>query len=477
MKFHAVCLMVVLSLTLIPQLPHGRGSESASPVPADVETVTIRGDEFNVWPIEDLIERGFDITPVPREGNSAWVYIEAVSAFADLPEDLQDAFDYARNIAWPEGQKELADYLDLPGNRRAMELARKAAGMKAYQMPCFGDRTGSVLGILLPNLSHLRFLTKLVVVDGRRLEAQGRYDQALGRYTTMLRTGGHIGQGITLIEGLVAIAVWALSERAAQDMVLRRPLSRKQLKTLQTELNKLAPRLPSVNRGLQGERSFGPAMVDELCSRPLRFFANLPLNADDIGFFEGSFNANPDDGWGRFELRIGRLIYPDRAMKRHMLGYYDKVLEKAAMGPHDAATMGFDEERYILEVIPKWDVFSRMMLPSLSRAITLSERVKADFAATRAMVAIRIYMLENDGQLPASLHEVEETLPEGALVDPFSSDLLVYRPTDDGFLLYSVGSNLVDDGGQRGERWDKLDMVYQFPPEAVKPFDPQGDKE
>jgi len=219
--------------------------------------------------------------------------------------------------------------------------------------------------------------------------------------------------------------------------------------------------------------------VDELCSRPVRLLANLRFGAEagDMPFVPEGFTANPEDGWSRLELRVGRLIYPDRAIKRHMRGYYDKVLEKAKKGPAKAAAMSFDEEQYIHEVIPQWDVLSRILLPSLSRAVTIGERIKTEFAATRAVVAIRIYMLDHFGRLPATLHEVEETLPKDALIDPFSDDLLVYRPSDDGFLLYSVGPNLIDDGGQQGQRWDQLDMVYKFPPEAVKPFEVQGDEE
>jgi hypothetical protein len=41
-------------------------------------------------------------------------------------------------------------------------------------------------------------------------------------------------------------------------------------------------------------------------------------------------------------------------------------------------------------------------------------------------------------------------------MDPFSDKPLVYRRTDDDFILYSVGYNFVDDGGVPGiDRNDK----------------------
>lgn len=446
---------------------------------SEPETVTMRGQTFQVWPVEDLIERGFDeMTPVPKEENAAWVYIDAINAYEDLPAAVEDAFEHALKVGWPEGEEELVEYLMLPENRRALELAVKASSMRSFRMPYFGDPKSSVLSILLPNLSHLRYLSKLMVVDARRLENQKKYDEALKRFLAVMQMGKHVNGDFTLIGNLVGFAIWNIGETGVLDMVLRQPLSRKQLSEIQRELSKLNERLPSIDRGLRGEQTFGPAVVDELCSRPLASLMNLKgfyTENDILGFALGNLNANPADGWGELELRIGRLIYPDRAIKRHMQGYYDKVLEMAEKGPRDTAAMAFDEERYIAEEIPKWDIVPRVLLPSLSRAIVLGERLKTVAAMTRAIVAIRLNTLQHEGQPPSSLDQIAETLPEGALVDPFSGELFAYRPTSDGWILYSFGPGLVDDGGQKGERWDKLDMVHQYPPEPVQPFRQEGD--
>ena len=118
-----------------------------------------------------------------------------------------------------------------------------------------------------------------------------------------------------------------------------------------------------------------------------------------------------------------------------------------------------------------------MFLPSLARATTLGVRIKAGLAMVRTMVAIRIHTLENHGEPPDSLYEIEGKLPEGAMIDPFSDELLQYRRTPEGWLLYSVGPNLIDDDGQTGKRWDELDIVRQYPPPPVKPFNPSGNEE
>jgi hypothetical protein len=446
----------------------------------ETEALVLRGETMDVWPIENLAARGFQIQELPREQNAAWVYIEAINAYADLPNELRDAFDYTLKYRWPDGVPALEQYLAEPGNRKALELTRKAAAMKQCQMPYFGDPSQSVVAVLLPNLSHMRFLSKLLVVEGKRLEAMGRYQQAAELYGVVMDMGHHVAQGCTLIESLVGVAVRSLADRATLNMVLRHPLSKGDLKALLKLLDERALRLPTVEKGLIGESNFGPSMIDELCSRPLRVFTNLNgMFGDSPGWDMTDYQVNPvpQDGWGRLEKRVGQLIYPDRAIKRHMSGYYDNMLRSQSLPAGQAARNDFTEEQYINQAIPRWDVLSRAILPSLSRAIALGNRLKADAALARTATAIRLSSLLRKGEPPGSLDEIESILPVSAMIDPFSGERLLYRVEEPGWVLYSVGLNLSDDGGEEGERWEDLDMVVRFPPEPVEPFDSDQEDE
>jgi len=59
-------------------------------------------------------------------------------------------------------------------------------------------------------------------------------------------------------------------------------------------------------------------------------------------------------------------------------------------------------------------------------------------------------------------------------MDPYSNGPLVYKKTDSGFLLYSFGMNLMDDGGELGlssrgtpRMWmDNGDWVFWPVPES-----------
>lgn len=434
--------------------------------PAEPETVELRGETRSVWPLADLRARGLEVQDIPRAQNAAWTYVEAVNAYEDLPSELSEAFEYATYHAWPTQQPKLAEYLKSPGNQKALTFARKAATMERCQMPYFGAPDGTIIGVLLPNLSMMRFLAKLLVVDGQRLEAEGRYDDALNDYLACARMGAHVAQGVTLIEDLVGIATWNLAQQRLANLALRRDLNVKQLQKLQSALADPKKIVPNCAHGIRQERLVGLEVVDELCSRPLALLTNL-RHLYDLGF--GQVNARPRDGWGRLEKRMGQLLLPDRAVKEHMGKYYHLLIVRAEQGPRAARAENLDEDQLLVS-LPAWDVISRVLLPSLGRATELGWAGEARLHLLRGVVALRLYMLQHEGQPPADLQALAEKLPAGALVDIYSGDLLRYEPDGTSWLLYSVGPDGKDDGGMPGKRWEELDMVQHYPPLPVEPF-------
>ena len=82
--------------------------------------------------------------------------------------------------------------------------------------------------------------------------------------------------------------------------------------------------------------------------------------------------------------------------------------------------------------------------------IQIGWRVRASQAGLIGTLAILRFEKEN-GRLP---NDWDELFNKGYLntipMDPFSDKPLVYKKTDDGFRLYSVGLNFTDDGGVPG---------------------------
>ena len=73
-----------------------------------------------------------------------------------------------------------------------------------------------------------------------------------------------------------------------------------------------------------------------------------------------------------------------------------------------------------------------------------------DLAARRVLVAtlaVERYRRDHAGALPPSLQTLVPAYRGAVPVDPFSGDPLTYRTSPDGYLLYSLDTNLRNDGG------------------------------
>ncbi len=115
-----------------------------------------------------------------------------------------------------------------------------------------------------------------------------------------------------------------------------------------------------------------------------------------------------------------------------------------------------------------------ILMPAVDRVSEIGYRGKASHEATVTIFALKLWRLEKN-TYPATLGElVAAGYLKGLPTDPYSDKPLVYKRTDDDFVLYSVGSNFTDDGGKPGtdrhgqpRNWrDNGDTVFWPIPES-----------
>jgi hypothetical protein len=112
-------------------------------------------------------------------------------------------------------------------------------------------------------------------------------------------------------------------------------------------------------------------------------------------------------------------------------------------------------------------IYSLMLMsgPGLEAAFTALARRSARNDATDAAIAVELYRRQHDS-LPAQLADlVPEFLPALPL-DPFDGQSLRYLPGKDEYLIYNVGPDGVDQGGEGdegGKPDDPLRMSIQSP--------------
>jgi hypothetical protein len=114
------------------------------------------------------------------------------------------------------------------------------------------------------------------------------------------------------------------------------------------------------------------------------------------------------------------------------------------------------------------NVLLSMLSPALGRAAEMGHRHRTNIEASICILALQRYKADKDS-FP---NDLQELVTAGYLrqlpLDVYSDKPLVYRKTDDGFFLYSVGDNFEDDGGKsradskdRPRLWDNdADAVF-----------------
>ncbi|NCA83374.1 MAG: hypothetical protein EOM72_11635 [Opitutae bacterium] len=98
------------------------------------------------------------------------------------------------------------------------------------------------------------------------------------------------------------------------------------------------------------------------------------------------------------------------------------------------------------EKFPWYATISRFVMPTLNvPRITQSHAL---LRVSRTGLALLRHKLAH-GAYPAALAEIDPQFLSEVPLDPFTGHPLVYRTEGDGFVLYSLGENLKDDGGKK----------------------------
>ena len=84
----------------------------------------------------------------------------------------------------------------------------------------------------------------------------------------------------------------------------------------------------------------------------------------------------------------------------------------------------------------------------LDKHVNREARCLADLRLALTALALEQFRAAHNNRYPAGLSELTPNYLVTILMDPFDGQPLRYRKQDDGYVLYSIGSDLKDDGGK-----------------------------
>jgi len=340
--------------------------------------------------------------PIPTERNAA-VFLDR--ARADMMAIVKELQGFYQSEGYENLRLDAAQQKKLQGLFEAypkvIPLIEQAAACADYDSQL--DYTGTPdqfaerhSDILVRNRAAARILRAWATHQA----AQGRRDEALRTAMTLYRLARHFDREPMIIGYLVALACRGIANDVCNKILQGGPVSKPSREALEAELAQHDGMRGFVG-ALRSERAYG-----------LDTFGTLPL-------------ANSwvlDARWN-----VSKLAYLD-------------MIEQEIAG----ASLPYAAWKDRADGAADWA--ARMVLPAIQAARTATERTRAEIRALRVLNAIQSRLPPGTTQVPKL---TDLGLPPEATTDPFNGEPLRIKRLAEGWLIYSVGSNLRDDGGEK----------------------------
>ena len=352
------------------------------------------------------------------------------------------------------------------------EAALREAELGAGRSACDWefDRRTEGIALLLPEIQEMRQLARLVALRARLAILDGQVDEAMHWIGTGLVMGRHVGEGPTLIQALVGIAIenvmlrcleeliqvpgtpslyWALADRPRPFIDMRRPMEGERYM-----LEKELPKLDELDLGVWSvdeTRRFAGEMQGKLFT----FVADVPIPRNAAAGTGGM----PELARRLGIAAIAAKVYPEAKRALVAEGRPEAQVEEMPV-VQVALLYSFREYKRTRDNMHKWlnlpywqspalggpsgdlSVEQRLanpflalfreLEPAVGAARFATVRLERQLDALQCVEAIRLHAAAQGGRLPASLEEIADAPTP---LDPATGKPFVYRADGDSATL------------------------------------------
>jgi hypothetical protein len=333
--------------------------------------------------------------------------------------------------AWPQlaaAEQFLANY------RVSLDEMHQAARQGGRAR--FPTRFEEGITMRLPHVQNQRTVVQLLALESAVRLHRGRPDEAAESVLAMFAAARSLEQEPILISQMVRMALDGKARERLAWLLSAGALDDEQLARFDAELAMCDYQAAS-RRGLLGERCLG-----------IQVFANPALL---------------DPQTAPVVKVLGLTRAGDEALYLQIMAEMIAAAENTGIARTQAAA---DTDAQIRRLAAQTSAKLRfpitlLMVPALTSFAETVNRNEAHRDATRLAVAIERFRL-SQGRPPSTLDELVPKYSESLPSDPFDGASLRYRVDADEYVVYSVGSNLADDGGSSEPSAQPADVVVRI---------------
>ncbi|MHC4927921.1 MAG: hypothetical protein ACYTER_11490, partial [Planctomycetota bacterium] len=346
--------------------------------------------------------------PAADESLNAWPYYEkAAQSYVKYDGDEQDDEEFDDS---PRRLSTLSE-IDrqtltkwLSDNRSALELI-----VQGNQQPycwreyvCWENESTELMSVLLPNLSELRRIARLMCWQAHLNAEEGQFDAALNHLLETYTLGQHIrGENTMLIEQLVAMAIESISTNNLR-LILHEygdRMTAEQLDSARTRLAKVAENSKHTidfdSEKLlmydEAQRSFTRSRF----GKSHLYFRRLQQVGPSLG--DSSIDEDP--------IKIAKMAFhvlfthPGKEETLQQVDTFYAEMERFSdMTPAAAKTNSEDIDEQMDELMQD-NFFLGVLMPAISKVVLISHRSRSETEATLTILAVAQYE-KQIGQLP-----------------------------------------------------------------------------
>ncbi|MCH7904290.1 MAG: hypothetical protein IH944_06945 [Armatimonadetes bacterium] len=319
-------------------------------------------------------------------------------------------------------------------------LAELAAELPEYR--AYKDWSNPVI-ILIPEFAIAKQVSKALAVRAMLSLEDGEVDAALVDLRRMLQIANHMDQSGFWIGHLVAIAI----------------------RSIYTDAIEYTAALPEASGafvdGALSQLEYWPRRTD--WSQTLRSEAYsgvwIPQNMEQLagagyGFFWAWRDGIPGDE-GEWEDASVRLQSTQSKATQLTLKHWIEILNTYDQDDDELITWA----RGIDDLLPSGTGFWHG-----AEALVRFFSIEMEWLATSEVrMRARREVLKSSLEALLAMRNSAQDPFENIGLDPFTGASLLYKKTKDGFVIYSVGEDSVDDGGQAVRTSGHSDIVFEYP--------------
>lgn len=426
------------------------------------------------------------IEPLPETGDyfvtsHAHIAAQVAHRTDNFEEKLREQLEQVMKRPWSKREFPVwAEWLAV--NDKPLALLVEASKRPRRYDPLIGEMA---IGVLLPGPQASRDVARSLVARAMLRTREGKVEEAWQDLLACHRLARLVGQGPTIVEGLVAITLDGIARRGDARLLESDKLTTARIAGIRKDLASLPPIPKMANQIDQAERLLfldcvatiarkGPGSLSDIFggSKESKGMVESTITSLGVACVDWDISLRMGNMW--YDRLVEASRRPTHRERKETNEKVNEAIRELAQSVKDLKSLGLSlftgPRQAISERVGR--ILVGLLLPAVSAAVEAEDRSLMETQLTDLAFALAAYRVDH-GSYPAKLADLVPKYVSAVPKDMFNEAELHYKRQSGGYLLYSVGPNGIDDGGKYSDagtgstRQD--DLIIRIPSDEKRP--------